>query len=362
MSNLEALQEFLQEIADLGQNGDTLLAHITEAEAKKLKDAGGDGGFHPITGLPQFFDDGGEEGASGAGGIGDGSGDSPDDSGDDADSSEGGFDSDTGDDPDDPDAGLDPGEFGSIGKGDIGDSFTSPADSVGGFIGSDPEVGLEFGFDFENFDVDNLAEVFEDVEDDGIGAAIAGFFGFDTTVGFGRAPPGFPAEVETQTTFAISPVGLAVGAAFGIPGKIGLQAAKALGFTDPLALEVNLDTFDVALANAPTPNSEAAATGGNSSSPDDADSDSFSEGDTFDAPVVVPNRIDIANAAEFGLSSEFTQTIEKLLGPRGTFDFFDQPNFSLLDGVFEIDNAALEEARDRVRQAVELGRIRDGAV
>ena len=38
-----------------GRNGDTLLAHITPAEANLLKNLGGSGTINPITGLPEYF-------------------------------------------------------------------------------------------------------------------------------------------------------------------------------------------------------------------------------------------------------------------------------------------------------------------
>jgi len=38
-----------------GRNGDTLLAHITPAEANLLKNLGGSSTINPITGLPEFF-------------------------------------------------------------------------------------------------------------------------------------------------------------------------------------------------------------------------------------------------------------------------------------------------------------------
>jgi len=38
-----------------GRKGDTLLAHITPAEANLLKNLGGSGTINPITGLPEFF-------------------------------------------------------------------------------------------------------------------------------------------------------------------------------------------------------------------------------------------------------------------------------------------------------------------
>lgn len=42
-------------IASLGRNGDTMLAHITPAEARMLMRMGGSGTINPYTGLPEFF-------------------------------------------------------------------------------------------------------------------------------------------------------------------------------------------------------------------------------------------------------------------------------------------------------------------
>jgi hypothetical protein len=42
-------------IADYGRNGDTMLAHITPAEARMLRRKGGSGTINPNTGLPEFF-------------------------------------------------------------------------------------------------------------------------------------------------------------------------------------------------------------------------------------------------------------------------------------------------------------------
>lgn len=42
-------------IADYGRNGDTMLAHITPAEARMLRRKGGSGTINPKTGLPEYF-------------------------------------------------------------------------------------------------------------------------------------------------------------------------------------------------------------------------------------------------------------------------------------------------------------------
>jgi hypothetical protein len=42
-------------LARMGRNGDTMLAHITPAEARMLRRRGGSGTINPVTGLPEFF-------------------------------------------------------------------------------------------------------------------------------------------------------------------------------------------------------------------------------------------------------------------------------------------------------------------
>ena len=42
-------------LAAQGRNGDTMLAHITPAEARLLRSRGGSGTINPVTGLPEFF-------------------------------------------------------------------------------------------------------------------------------------------------------------------------------------------------------------------------------------------------------------------------------------------------------------------
>jgi hypothetical protein len=44
-----------REMAAMGRNGDTMLAHITPQEAMMLKRMGGSGTINPYTGLPEFF-------------------------------------------------------------------------------------------------------------------------------------------------------------------------------------------------------------------------------------------------------------------------------------------------------------------
>jgi hypothetical protein len=42
-------------LAQMGRNGDTMLAHITPSEARMLRRRGGSGTINPVTGLPEFF-------------------------------------------------------------------------------------------------------------------------------------------------------------------------------------------------------------------------------------------------------------------------------------------------------------------
>jgi len=53
------LKTLAKVLASKGRRGDTMLAHITPKEAKKLKKMGGSGTTNPETGLPEFF---GEDG------------------------------------------------------------------------------------------------------------------------------------------------------------------------------------------------------------------------------------------------------------------------------------------------------------
>lgn len=49
------LKPIAKALAGYGRNGDTMLAHITPAEARMLKRRGGSGTINPKTGLPEFF-------------------------------------------------------------------------------------------------------------------------------------------------------------------------------------------------------------------------------------------------------------------------------------------------------------------
>ena len=49
------IAEAARMVANQGRYGDTMLAHITPAEARLLKSRGGSGTINPVTGLPEFF-------------------------------------------------------------------------------------------------------------------------------------------------------------------------------------------------------------------------------------------------------------------------------------------------------------------
>ena len=54
---LPQMTPIAREMAAMGRNGDTMLAHITPQEAMMLKSMGGSGTINPYTGLPEFFID-----------------------------------------------------------------------------------------------------------------------------------------------------------------------------------------------------------------------------------------------------------------------------------------------------------------
>ena len=55
MGGIAELKPIAKAIASYGRNGDTMLAHITPAEARMLRRRGGSGTINPATGLPEFF-------------------------------------------------------------------------------------------------------------------------------------------------------------------------------------------------------------------------------------------------------------------------------------------------------------------
>lgn len=61
-----------QILAQLGRRGDTMVAHISPQEAAILKMLGGSGSINPATGLPEFWDDGGNDPGGVGGDVGSG--------------------------------------------------------------------------------------------------------------------------------------------------------------------------------------------------------------------------------------------------------------------------------------------------
>lgn len=55
LASLPAMNPIAQSLANMGRNGDTMLAHITPQEAQMLQRQGGSGTINPYTGLPEFF-------------------------------------------------------------------------------------------------------------------------------------------------------------------------------------------------------------------------------------------------------------------------------------------------------------------
>jgi len=55
MGGLASLNPIPAGLAQMGRNGDTMLAHITPSEARMLRRNGGSGTINPRTGLPEFF-------------------------------------------------------------------------------------------------------------------------------------------------------------------------------------------------------------------------------------------------------------------------------------------------------------------
>jgi hypothetical protein len=55
MGGLASLKPIPAGLAQMGRNGDTMLAHITPSEARMLRRNGGSGTTNPMTGLPEFF-------------------------------------------------------------------------------------------------------------------------------------------------------------------------------------------------------------------------------------------------------------------------------------------------------------------
>ena len=53
--HVEGLREAAEDLRGYGRHGDTMLAHISPAEALMLRAMGGSGTINPHTGLPEYF-------------------------------------------------------------------------------------------------------------------------------------------------------------------------------------------------------------------------------------------------------------------------------------------------------------------
>jgi hypothetical protein len=208
---INKVADLAEVLAQFGRHGDTNIAHISPQEMMHLKGRGGSGSLNPVTGLPEFFADDGDDGQSDD--AGEGSGESGTDGGS---GGSGGFD--YGNDAIDD----------AIGRGGPDDDFAEPA-------------SLTFSPSFAEFSrPDNVLDT------------IANAIGFSYQPGFN---PSNPNQVEAQTTFSMSPVGMLAGAAFGPVGTAAVAAAKALGIQDPTQTSFNFNTgqFDIG-KNAANPN------------------------------------------------------------------------------------------------------------
>lgn len=337
MSNVTALQDFLQSLEGLGRGGDTILAHITKAEAAKLEAESGSGTFHPITGLPEFFGGDGDgdspgEGESGASGADGPSGEDGGDAGPGGAAPGGGS-------PGEGESGAS-GAAGPSG-GDSGDVGGGEEADTGGFAAAAAEAGFapdnvdDFTSFTDDFDIDTLAQAFSDVEDTN---AVASFFGFGKDLGVNEK-----GQVEAQTTFGFSPASLAIGLAFGLPGTLAVAAAKGLlGFEDPFAFEANFDTGSFGLANSGVPST------GNDSFGSLADN-AANEGEGENTPAETPSgtrgvQVARTETGGFDLSTDFTEKIAELLGTNQAEGFIKQPDFQLLPDF----NVSLVSPADRV--------------
>ena len=202
-------------LAQFGRHGDTNIAHISPQEMMHLKRRGGSGSRNPVTGLPEFFADDGDDGQSDDAGEGSGESGTDGGSGDSDESSDPGAYDDPG-----PGSGLDDGTGSTSGLGGPDDDFAEPA-------------SLTFGPNFSQFSrPDNALD------------QIANAIGFSYQPGFN---PSNPNQVEAQTTFSMSPAGMLAGGLFGPVGTVGMAAAKGLGFQDPTQTSFNFNTgqFDI---------------------------------------------------------------------------------------------------------------------
>ena len=209
---INKVADLAEVLTQFGRHGDTNIAHISPQEMMHLKRRGGSGSLNPVTGLPEFWGAGDGPGESGTDG---GSGDSDESSDPDANEDQG------------PGSGLSDGTDTS-GLGGPDDDFAEPA-------------SLTFSPSFAELSrPDNALD------------QIANAIGFSYQPGLNRSNP---SQVEAQTTFSFSPASMLAGAAFGLPGAVGMAVAKGLGFQDPTQTSFNFNTgqFDIG-KNAANPN------------------------------------------------------------------------------------------------------------
>jgi hypothetical protein len=287
---IKALHEFLSGIAELGRNGDTMLAHITKAEAKKLEKAGGSGSRNPVTGLPEFFM-GGDEGTTDS--IGDALGDEQGNA-DSANSlGQGGFD------------------YGNDALGGISDTVGTSAEDAQSI--SEAE---DVTFDLENvMDLDQLSLAIRDMEETSFLESIGNVFGFGQTLGL--TPQGQP---ETQNTFSIDPMGIAIGMAMGPIGSMAYSlGTKAANFNSPTAVSFNLSTGQFSM-----PNYDANAQSMEAPAQDNASDASPEKEEDPILPVDSP----FYSAAD--ISSDFGDTVLSILDQNEQESIFKFPDFQLL--------------------------------
>jgi hypothetical protein len=277
--NPESLKGMASLLQQYGRKGDTILAHINPREAMLLNNVTDGGSVNPMTGMPEFYDEGSDMDGPGIGGAetasdpGTGVGSDPD-----ADSGEG--------------PGVDPsdstGEGGSWGYDDVS---MDPAPPPGGNPGGAPgDQGSEEGIAglFNEFMPDNpgildvLTAPIETlisfftlglVDPEFTGKDVFGVPGLPSS-DLSRGMAGIPGPQPVGVEFGFSPVGTVGIDKSGVSGYSGPvtdlfsdlmnpDTAKSLVSTDPdlaaqLANEKQSAAYDAALANVKSSSGKAA--------------------------------------------------------------------------------------------------------
>ena len=219
------------ELTRFGRYGDTTIAHISPEEMAHLKAHGGSGSTNPVTGLPEFFADDGDDGQSDD--AGEGSGESGTDGGS-GDSEE----------SNDPDANDDPGPGSGL---DDGTGNTNGSGGSHGFGLLDP-----FAFDptapfsvhapapttTNPMSVQNAFTEFNAPENP-VMSLINALIGRSQTLGL---DPANPTNVETQHEINFSPLSMLASALFGPAASVAALGAKAFGIQDPTSFSFNTNT------------------------------------------------------------------------------------------------------------------------